>query len=551
MSDAGADILIAGGTVIDGTGADGYAADVAIVGDRLRVLPRAAAEEDGAARDELRAGRAIDATDLVVAPGFIDLHSHSGLMLFADPRHEPKVRQGVTTELIGVDGNSYAPFPRHEDLLAFVELNAGLDGDARWTNPTIDYDWQTVAGHLGRLDRSVAVNVGYVVGNSALRASVVGWEERTASDGEIASMRAMLREALEEGAFGVSSGLDYPPGSYADTAELAALSAEAARHDGIYHTHVRYQLGDRYLDPFREAIEIGRRASAPAHITHFYHRATYPGGPEPLLELVESARAEGLDVTFDSYPYEWSSTRLLIEVPGWAQSGGPEALRGRLRDPATRDRIAEEVRERWSRAGIDVGADLRLGNFRAADHRRWEGLTLSAVADEFGEDPADVMLELLLLEGLHVNEVRSGPSSATLPAFLAHPVGMVGTDSVFVGELPSPRTYGSYPRILGEFVRDRELITLPEAIRKMTSAPAARLGIRDRGVLRDGAFADVVIFDPRRVRSTATYERPKAFPEGIEHVIVNGVQVVHAGRHTGALPGRALRSTTQESPRAH
>jgi len=551
VTDAGApDVLIAGGSVIDGTGADGFAADVAIVGDRLRILPRAAHEEaPGKASgtpvvgtDDRHAGTVIDANGLVVAPGFIDLHSHSGLMLFADPRHEPKVRQGVTTELIGVDGNSYAPFQRHEDLEAFVELNAGLDGDARWTSPAFTYDWTTVAGHLGRLDGGVAVNVGYLVGNSALRASVVGWDERPASDREIASMRAMLREGLEEGAFGVSSGLDYPPGSYADTAELAALSEEAGGHGGIYHTHVRYQLGDRYLDPFREAIDIGRRASAPAHITHFYHRATYPGGPEPMLELVESARIEGLDVTFDSYPYEWSSTRLLIELPGWAQSGGPGPLRDRLRDTSTRARIAHEVGTRWASVGIDVAADIRLGNFRTPDHRRWEGRTLAAVADELGTEPAQALAQLLLMEGLHLNEVRSGPSPATLPSFVAHPVGMVGTDSVFIADLPSPRTYGSYPRILGEFVRDRELLPLTEAIRKMTSAPAARLGLRDRGVLRDGAFADIVVFDPIRVRSLATYDQPKAFPEGIEHVFVNGIQVVDAGRLTGALPGRALRS---------
>jgi N-acyl-D-amino-acid deacylase len=312
------DILIHGGTVVDGSGSDGFPADVVIVGDRLRVVPRTAEEgsNGGAAGSAAgptggassgAAGRIIDATGMVVAPGFIDLHSHSGLMILADPRHEPKVRQGVTTELIGVDGNSYAPFPRHEDLLAFVELNAGLDGD-----PAIAYDWDSVAGHLGRLDRSVAVNVGYLIGNSALRASVAGWDERPATQGEIASMRAMLREGMEEGAFGLSSGLDYPPGSYADTAELVALAEEAARHGGIYHTHVRYQLGDRYLDPFREAIEIGRRGGAPAHITHFYHRATYPGGPEPMLALVDDARTEGLDVTYDSYPYEWSSTRLLF-----------------------------------------------------------------------------------------------------------------------------------------------------------------------------------------------------------------------------------------------
>jgi N-acyl-D-amino-acid deacylase len=304
---------------------------------------------------------------------------------------------------------------------------------------------------------------------------------------------------------------------------------------------VRYGLGDRYLDPFREAIEIGRRAGAPAHITHFYHRATYPGGPEPMLALVDDARAEGLDVTYDSYPYEWSSTRLLIEVPGWAHSGGPEALRGRLRDPATRARLTAEIGERWASSGIDVAADIRLGNFRVPEHRRWEGLTLAAVTEEFADEPAEVLLELLLMEGLHLNEVRSGPAPASLPAFIAHPVGMVGTDSVFVGEYPSPRTYGSYPRILGEFVRDRSLLSLPEAIRKMTGAPAARLRLRERGLVRDGFFADLVVFDPRRVRALATYEEPRRFPEGIEHVLVNGTLVVERGRHTGALPGRALR----------
>ena len=533
------DLLIRGGTVIDGSGNDAFPADVAVLGDRMRVRRRPHSEGTADVEDPTMAAGAamvIDASGLVVAPGFIDLHSHSGLMILADPRHEPKVRQGVTTELIGVDGNSYAPFPRREDLLAFVELNAGLDGD-----PPIAYDWDSVAGHLGRLDRSVAVNIAYLVGNSALRASVMGWDERPASAAESASMRSMLREAMEEGAFGLSSGLDYPPGSYADTAELAALSEESARHGGIYHTHVRYQLGDRYLDPFREAIEIGQRAGAPAHITHFYHRATYPGGPEPLLALVDDARATGLDVTFDSYPYEWSSTRLLIELPGWVHSGGPESLRRRLRDPAVRERLAGEIGERWASAGLDVPADIRLGNFRTPDHRRWEGLTLAALARELGADPVDAMIELFVSDGLHLNEVRSGPAAASLPAFLAHPLGMVGTDSVFVGEYPSPRTYGSYPRILGEFVRDRELLSLPEAIRKMTSAPAARLGLADRGLLRDGFFADVVVFDPRRVRSLATYEAPRRFPEGIEYVIVNGAIVVEGGRHTGALPGRALR----------
>src|SRR5438093_1133114 len=226
--------------------------------------------------------RTIDASGLVVTPGFIDLHSHGGLVILADPRHEPKVRQGVTTEVIGVDGNGYAPFAHREDLLAFVELNAGLDG-----RPAITYDWDTMASYIGRYDRGQAVNIAVLVANSALRIGAIGWEEEPATDAAMANMRAMLREAMEEGAFGISTGLDYPPGSYASTDELAALTSEAARLGGFYHTHVRYPLGDRFLDPFREAIEIGRRGNGPVHLTHFYHRQTHPGGPEQLLALVD------------------------------------------------------------------------------------------------------------------------------------------------------------------------------------------------------------------------------------------------------------------------
>ena len=216
----------------------------------------------------------IDATGKVVAPGFIDLHSHGGLVILADGRHEPKVRQGVTTELVGVDGNGFAPFTRREDLEAFVNLDAGLDG-----RPAIDYDWTSVASYLARYDGTVSLNVATLVGNSQLRIAALGWDDVAADAPAMDRMRGHLREAMADGAFGLSSGLDYPPGSFATTAELASLTAEAGRAGGFYHSHVRYPLGDRYLDPFREAIEIGRRAEAPAHITHFYHRATYPGGP--------------------------------------------------------------------------------------------------------------------------------------------------------------------------------------------------------------------------------------------------------------------------------
>jgi N-acyl-D-amino-acid deacylase len=523
------DLLIHGGTVIDGTGSTGFRAAVAIEGDSVRVIRG----EVG----ELRAGRRIDATGLVVAPGFIDLHSHSGLMILAEPRHEPKVRQGVTTEVIGVDGNAYAPMASQQDLLDFVHLNAGLDG-----RPDIDYDWDTVASYLRRFDRSASVNIAYLIGNSALRIATLGWDDVPADAQALYRMSALLREGMQEGAFGISSGLDYPPGAYATTEELAALTREAGRHGGFYHTHVRYQLGDKFLDPFREAIEIGRQADAPSHITHFYHRATFPGGPEQMLALVDDARAEGLDVTFDTYPYEWASTRLLIMLPTWIQAGGPGPLLERLADPAVRVRLRKEVAARGvAYAGRRAWDELRLGYFALPEHAAWEGRTLGEVMDETGWDAVDAICNLLVSEDLRINQVTPGPAAKTLPRFVEHPGAMVGTDSTFVGAKPSPRTYGSFPRILGEFVRDQRLMRLEEAIRKMTAAPAARLGLADRGLLRDGMKADVVVFDPLAVRSLATYDEPRQYPAGIPYVIVNGELVVDGGNHTGALPGRALR----------
>ncbi|MEA2675932.1 MAG: N-acyl-D-amino-acid deacylase, partial [Chloroflexota bacterium] len=387
------DLLITGGTIVDGTGVAGYAGSVAITGDRLTVFPGGA--------ETPAADRVIDATAKVVAPGFIDLHSHAGLMILADPRHEPKVRQGVTTEIIGVDGLSYAPLPSRQDLADLIEMNAGLDGA-----PDIPADWDSVAAYLDRFESAVSVNVGLLIGNSALRISRLGWNDVEVTAAALADMKALLADAMAAGALGLSSGLDYPPGAFADTDELAALTGEAARHGGFYHTHVRYPLGDRYLDPFREAIEIGRRGGGPSHITHFYHRETHPGGPEPLLALIDDARAEGLDVTFDCYPYEWASTRLLIQMPLWIQEGGPRPLKERLADAAARERLRAELRARGAAYTSPAGwADVRLGYFANPDNLRWEGMTLADVMAERGVDAVDAMCDLLLTENLRVNQV--------------------------------------------------------------------------------------------------------------------------------------------------
>lgn len=517
------DLLIAGGLVVDGTGNPGYYGAVGVEGERVRLFR--------GALDGVQAHRTIDARGRVVCPGFIDMHAHSGLVILAEPHHAPKVRQGVTTEVIGIDGCSYAPFHDPADLERFIEVNAGLDGC-----PPLPGRWRTVEQYLDCFTGRVAVNIVYLVGNSPLRIGAIGWEATPPTAAELANQRALLRTAMEEGAWGVSTGLDYPPGSYADTDELVALSTEAARLGGIYHTHVRYSLGDRFLDPFREAIDIGRRSGIPTHITHFYQRTTAPGGASRMLGLVEAAREEGLDVTFDGYPYAYSSTRLNIVIPQWAFDGGLAALRTNLASPEARARMKKEMAPRagsWQ--------EMWITHLKRPEHHRFEGRSLAEVAEAMGLDVVDAVCELLLREDQQVSYVSAGANAATLPKFVSHPLYMVGSDAVLIGEYPSPRTYGTFPVILAEFVREERWLSLPDAIRKMTSFPAQRLGLPDRGLLRDGFKADVVVFDPRTVKAPATRTEPKQFPVGIDHVLVNGRVVVDGGRHTGTLAGRALR----------
>jgi N-acyl-D-amino-acid deacylase len=523
------DLLITGGTIVDGTGSPGYRAAVAVEGDTLRIVR---------GRRELPEAREhLDVSGLTVTPGFIDLHSHSALMIQADPDHFPKVQQGVTTEVVGVDGNSYAPFKTAEQLRTFVEMYAGLDG-----RPAIPYDWDSVASLLLKYDRKTSVNIATMVGNAALRLSVVGWDDTPADASQLADMRSMLREAMQEGAFGLSTGLDYPPGSYASTDELISLAEEAGDWGGFYHTHLRNTLGDRFLDPIRESVTICQRGGLPLHLTHLFHRANSPGGAQRIFDLIESAQSGGVEVTFDSYPYEWGSTTSIIKLPQWAQSGGPDATLARLADPAVREEIRRDIASwtayaKWIRSMDHV----RLGNFTSADLRKYEGLTLGEIIRHHGGDAVDVFCELLVEERLGVNEVAPGPWPVTLARFITHPEGMVGTDSIFLGDYPSPRTYGAYPRILGDIVREEKLMSLPEAIRKMTSYPAQRLGILDRGILRDGMKADIVIFDFDRIKPVGTYDNPRQQCEGIEYVINNGTVVMNKGVHTGAHPGRALR----------
>ena len=523
------DLLITNGLIVDGTGNPGYRGAVGVEGERVRILRGNCSDIDAA--------RTIDASNNVVCPGFIDIHSHSGLMALAEPRHEPKVRQGVTTELVGVDGNSYAPFNSHDELRRFVRLNSGLDGA-----PDLPELWTGVGEYLSMFDKGVAVNICYIIGNGPLRISAVGWDDRRATGPEMDRMKALLREGMEEGAFGLSTGLDYPPGIYADTAELVELCREAARLGGIYHSHLRYTLGDGFLDPIREAIEIGREGGLPSHLTHLYQRTGHHPSAQRMLELVEGARAESLDVTFDAYPNLWSSTRLLIIIPRWAHDGGPEKLKEVLGSPDARERLRREVRPRGS-----SWEEMWLTYFAKPHNRGYEGRSVAEIANMMGKGEVDALCDLLVDEDLQVSFVGAGPNMSTLPQFFQHPLSMVGSDGLLIGEYPSPRSYGTFPTVLSEYVREERYLSLENAIRKMTSFPAQRLGIPDRGVLRDGMRADITVFDPATVGTPSTKRDPRRFPTGIDYVIVNGVPVIDGGEHTGALPGRAIRRGAQST----
>ena len=516
------DLLIRNGLVIDGSGSPGFYAAV-IVTDETITIHRGDASD-------LEADRVIDAMGLVVCPGFVDIHSHAGLTILGEPHHDPKVRQGVTTELVGIDGISHAPFKSREELSRYIWLDSGLNG-----YPPMPADWLTVADMLGKYDNRVAINIAYILGNSPVRIWAVGWNDRPATGTEMEEMKSVVREAMEEGAWGLSTGLDYPPGSYADTEELAALCGVSASMGGFYHTHTRASLRARgLLAPWEEALEIGRRSGSPVHLTHYRQSAQGVGSHLDYLGLVEDAQAEGLDVTFDCYTYPYSGTTITIGLPHWAKDGGPERLMAALQDPDDRARMKREL----SRERLE---NNWLTNFTQPQNQKYDGRLITDIAEMRGQEPADALFDLLVEENLGISTVGLGTNPQTLHAFVSHPSGMIASDAILFGEYPNPRSYGCFPIVLAEFVRAEKHLRLPEAIRKMTSFPAQRLGLPDRGLLRDGFKADIVAFNADTVKTHATRGDPKHYPVGIEYVIVNGQVVIDRGENTGVLPGRALR----------
>ncbi|MDR7483641.1 MAG: D-aminoacylase [Armatimonadota bacterium] len=522
------DLIIRGGTIVDGTGNPWYRADAGISGGRIVAL------------DCLDGGEApavLEASGHIVAPGFIDVHTHSELRLLTDPLLEPKIRQGVTTEIVGLDGLSLAPLTDATRATLPARL-AGLAGTA-----AVAWDWGTVGEFLARLEAArPAPNVAYLAPHGTIRAAVAGFDARPLRPDEVRAAQALLAAALDDGAVGFSTGLIYPPCSFADADELAALCRVAARAGAPFVVHVRNE-SEHVLDAMDEVIEVARASGAPLHVSHL--KAAGRRNWDKLatvLERFDRARAAGIDVTFDQYPYAAGSTFLSALLPPWAHDGGPPSLLARLRDPQARRRIARELEQpgRWENFVYACGWEAVQVAAVRTDANRWcEGRRLPEIAQARGQAPAEALFDLLLEEDAAATMILFWGEEDRITDAMRHPLQMVGSDGIFGGK-PHPRLYGTFPRVLGPCVRGGTL-RLEDAVRRMTSAAAARFGLTGRGILQHGAWADLVVFDPATVADRATYDDPHQYPAGIRHVLVNGVPVVRDGQVTGARPGRVLR----------
>jgi N-acyl-D-aspartate/D-glutamate deacylase len=524
------DLLVRGGQILDGTGAAARRADVGVTGDRI------AAVGDLSART---AGLVIDATNSMVAPGFIDVQGQSGTTLVADGNGESHLRQGITTEIIGEGGSP-----------AFWKA---ADAEGESLKPFgISADWTGMAGYFERLrQRGIAINLGTLVPATMVRREVIGLENRDPTAEELSRMTAMVDQAMRDGAFGLSSALIYVPGSFAKTAELVALARVAAQHGGIYISHVRGESFNllRALD---EAISISREAKIPTVVFHLKvaARANW-GRMNEAIERLAKANLEGLDVSATMYPYTAGGTSLNATLPLWVQEGGRDKMLERLKDPAVRARARREIE-----TTIDGWENLILGStFEgiqiAGVPREFDqsvvGKRISEIAAERKKDPWDVYFALIMDTGGRVGALFHMMSEDDVKTGLKWSRVTIGTDSAALrteGALaqgsPHPRAYGTFPRILGRYVREEKTLELADAVRKMTSAAAAQMHIRDRGFIREGSYADLVVFDAATVKDNATYEKPHQYPTGIRHVIVNGVPVLDEKGLTGSRPGRPM-----------
>lgn len=515
------DRIIRNGTVVDGTGAPGFRADVGVMGDRVALVGDLSA---------VRAPWEWDAAGQVVAPGFIDIHTHADIALLARPTHEPKVMQGVTTEVFSNCGLGFAPVTP-EGLGIQKEYLLGLFGD----DAGVNWSWRTVAEFLDLYRGRIATNAAYLVPHGSVRVSVMGMADRAATADEVNQMADLVRQGMDEGAWGLSTGLWYSPMSYAAPDENVAVCRAAAERGGFFAIHMR-DYGDDILKSLDESYDLSRESGAPLQVSHLQiGGARNWGRAGEVLAHLDAARASGVDVAYDAYPYTAGSTLVQAMLPTWATVGGPSSLLERLADPDTRARIVAAMNSAdrdWTRH--------HLCGCRCARWNPYEGENFARIAELEGLEVGEVVCRILVDDELQACFIAHLGQEGDLRQILTHPLQMIGSDGLHLPGKTHPRLFGAFPRLLARYVREQGLLTLEEAVWKMTGFPAQRMGFTDRGTLRAGAAADLVVFNPQTIRDTATFEDPCRHPEGISAVIVNGVSVVEQGRHTGALAGQVL-----------
>lgn len=525
------DIVIKNGRIIDGIGNPCFRADVGIKNSKIAKIGRLTG---------ISATRELDATGLVVSPGYIDTHSHSDLMLLVEPEAEQKIMQGITTEILGQDGLSVAPLPV-PIFESWKKRLAGLLG-----TPKIEWDWVSVGDYFQRLERSgTATNVAYLVPHGAVRACVMQFEDRSPTTKELAQMQDLVDQSMRAGAIGLSTGLIYPPCTYAKgTEELITLCKLVGAFRGVFVIHMRNE-SDFIMEALNETIEISNETGVAVHISHLKVAGRRNWDKiDHVLKRIDEARVQGIDITFDQYPYIAGSTMLAAVLPPWVMVGGTEEALKRLKDPKEREKIKKDIDQGipgWENiVGRGDWNDILVSFVPSEKNRQFMGKRIPEIANLVGKDPADTAFDLLIEEDLVVSMVTFWGSESLVYTAMRHPQGMFATDGLLGGK-PHPRVYGTYPRILGKCVREDHIIALEEAVRKMTSFPAQRFGLRDRGLIREGMAGDITIFDPDHVLDKATFEDPIQFPEGIKYVLVNGVVVKEGNHHMGSLPGRVLR----------
>jgi N-acyl-D-amino-acid deacylase len=525
------DVVIVNGSVVDGTGAAPFPATVLVEGGRVRLDRSRSAAPEGA--------EVVDASGRVVSPGFVDLHTHSDVSNLSEPHAISAIEQGVTTQVVGLCGFSAGPVT--DSTIATM-----IDEEPVFGFPGVDWSWRTIGEYLAHVDRvGIATNTVTLVGHNTLRRTVLGGEQRAPTDAELTRMQALIAEAIDQGARGFSTGLSYAPGTFATTDELVALTTIAAQHGKPYHTHMRYD-DQGVRASVAEAIETAERSGVELNISHLYPRPTDPPDEaDRYITMIEEARARGVRVTWDTTVFPRGGGAWVQSLPLWALDGGMHAMQERLRDPAVRQRIRahfEDPNFDWA----DDWDDQLIVKVNRPASRALIGQTVGSIARDRGTDPLDTALDLVIEEGQFwvAPVIKRQPD---LDRLLGHPLGVPVTDGMAAHPTLHrdlgimPKTFGSFPQILGRYVREAGVMPLEHAVHQMTQVPALRVAITDRGVLADGAAADLVIFDPATIANRATEGGdPAARPAGIDRVMVNGQWVVRDGASTGARPGRAL-----------